>query len=79
MKGLLSIILVVFILLVAIAVGSQNSGEITVNYLLAQAQIKVSTFIAITLGCGILVGVLLVTPAFLHARMKLAFIKQKQQ
>ena len=77
MKGLLSVILIVFILFVALAIGSQNDSEITVNYIIAQSDIKISTFIAITLGLGIIVGVLLVMPAFLHAKVKLALLKQK--
>ena len=77
MKGLLSVLIIVFILLLAIAVGSQNDSDITVNYLLAQATIKVSTFIALVLGAGVVVGVLLVMPAYIHTRVKLALTKQK--
>lgn len=77
MKGLLSIIVIVLILLVAIAIGSQNDSEVTVNYLIAQSTISISTFIALTLGAGIVVGVLLVTPALVQAKIKLALLKQK--
>lgn len=78
MKRLFSVLLIIFILLIAIAVGSQNDGLITINYLLAQATMRVSTFIAIALAGGILLGIALLLPAYLHVRWQLISLRQKR-
>lgn len=77
MKKLFLIVLVIFILLVAIAVGSQNDGVISVNYLLAQATMKVSTFITLSLAGGVVIGLVIMLPAYLHVKWQLAALKQK--
>ncbi|RPJ67679.1 LapA family protein [Alteromonas sediminis] len=65
------------LLVLALMVGFLNEGLITVNYLLAQATIRVSTFITIVLGGGIVIGLALLLPAYLRVRMQLASLRQK--
>jgi len=76
-RRLLLILVVIFLLLVALMVGFLNEGQITVNYLLAQATMRVSTFITIVLGGGIVIGIALLLPAYLRVRMQLASLRQK--
>ena len=69
MKGIILFIAVLLVLFIAIVIGSQNSQLITVNYLIAKAEIRVSTFMVINLAIGLLLGLLIMLFKFLSARM----------
>lgn len=58
MKGLLTFLLLVLVLVFAIVVGSRNQDVITINYLIAQSEMRESTLMAITLGAGVVIGIL---------------------
>lgn len=79
MKGLISIILIIFILLIAIAIGSQNDGLISINYLIAQSTIRISSFISIVLAIGVFIGVALFLPVYLRLKLQLASLKSKSK
>ncbi|WP_296045911.1 lipopolysaccharide assembly protein LapA domain-containing protein [uncultured Alteromonas sp.] len=71
MKGLAFLLCIIAILVLAIAVGSQNDAVISVNYLIAKANMTVATLIAIALGLGVVVGVLAILSSWLTLRVKL--------
>lgn len=79
MRGLFSVIIVVFVLIVAIALGSQNDGVITINYLIAKTTLTISSFIAITVGLGVLLGIAIMMPLLLKLNVLLALQKRKNQ
>lgn len=79
MRGLFSVIFVVFILIVAIALGLQNDGVITINYLIAKTTLTIASFIAITLGLGVLLGIAIMMPLLLKLNVLLALKKRKNQ
>ncbi|MBE1288321.1 MAG: DUF1049 domain-containing protein [Alteromonadaceae bacterium] len=58
MKGLLTFLLLVLVLVFAVVVGSRNQDVITINYLIAQSEMRESTLMAITLGAGVVIGML---------------------
>lgn len=58
MKGLLTFLLLVLVLVFAIVVGSRNQDVITINYLIAQSEMRESTLMAITLGAGVVIGMM---------------------
>jgi putative membrane protein len=57
-KGLLTFLLLVLVLVLAMVVGSRNQDVITINYLIAQSEMRESTLMAITLGAGVVIGML---------------------
>ncbi|NVK57941.1 MAG: LapA family protein [Alteromonadaceae bacterium] len=61
----------------AIAVGSQNDAVISVNYLIAKADMTIATLIAIALGLGVIVGVLAILSSWLTLRVKLLRVQAK--
>lgn len=69
MKGIVLFVVVLVIILLAIVIGSQNSQFITVNYLLAKAELRLSTFMAINLAIGLILGVMIILFKYLSARM----------
>ncbi|MEG3768206.1 LapA family protein [Alteromonas sp. 14N.309.X.WAT.G.H12] len=71
MKGIITLLLIVVLLAFAFAIGSQNDAFVSVNYLIAQAQLRVSTLIAITLALGIVIGILIMLLSWLSLRVQL--------
>ena len=79
LKGILSFLIVLALLTLAFVVGSQNETQITVNYLIAQANITISTLIAITLSVGVVIGILIMLVSWFHLRFQLMSAKAKIQ
>ena len=71
LKGIISLLIVVFLLALAFAIGSQNEAVVTVNYLIAKAQLRISTLIAISLAVGVIIGLLIMLTSWLSLRVKL--------
>lgn len=71
LKGLAFLLGIIVILVLTVAVGSQNDAVVSVNYLIARADITVASLIAISLGLGVIVGVLAVLSSWLTLRVKL--------
>ncbi|MDM7860795.1 LapA family protein [Alteromonas sp. ASW11-36] len=77
MKGLIIVILVIVLLCLFIFVGAQNSQLVTVNFVIAQATLQLSTLMAIVLTIGVALGVSFVLSSWLALRVKLGLTKQK--
>lgn len=75
MKGIITLLVIVFLLALAFAVGSQNETIVTVNYLIAQSELRMSTLIAITLTIGILIGLLMMLLSWLSLRVQLVAVR----
>jgi len=69
MKGIILFILVLFLLVVAIVIGSQNTQIVSVNYLIAKTEMRLSTFLVICVSLGILMGFFTMLVKYLSARM----------
>ncbi|WP_026374964.1 lipopolysaccharide assembly protein LapA domain-containing protein [Aestuariibacter salexigens] len=77
MKGLVVVVFVLVILLSAIVIGSQNDGLVTVNYLIAKTQLRISTFMAIMFALGVAVSVAVVSLSWLTLTVKIKRLQQK--
>lgn len=77
MKGLVFFICIVVLLVLAVAVGSQNDAVIPVNYLIARAEMTIATLIAIAVALGVIVGVLAVLSSWLTLRVKVIRLQAK--
>lgn len=77
MKGLIIFLLVVLLLCVSVVIGSQNDQLATVNYLIAQSTLRLSTLLAIAVAIGFTVGLLCVVTSWLSMRLQLGLVKQK--
>lgn len=58
-------------------VGSQNDTVVSVNYLIAKSDIRLSTLIAITLGLGAVIGCLIMMTSWLALRVKVISLNAK--
>jgi len=77
LKGILTILVILVLLTLAFVIGTQNETQITVNYLVAQASIRLSTLIAITLTLGVIIGLLIMSASWLRIRMQLVAARSK--
>jgi len=77
LKGIFSLIIIVVLLVLAFAVGSQNEAVITVNYLVAQAELRVSTLIAIAVTIGVIIGFLMMLTSWLALRIQLTTTRSR--
>lgn len=77
MKGILVFVVIVVLFMLAIVVGSQNTQIISVNYLIAQAEMRVSTFMVITISLGFTLGVLVMITRFLAVKLRLKLAQRR--
>jgi putative membrane protein len=70
MKGIIVFVVIILLLMVSIVIGSQNTQTISVNYLIAQAELRVSTFMVITISMGFIMGLLLMLARFLALKVQ---------
>ncbi|WP_018981828.1 LapA family protein [Salinimonas chungwhensis] len=77
LKGIISLLIIVFLLVMAFAIGSQNEAIISVNYLIAKAQIRISTLIAISLAIGVIIGFLIMLTSWLTVRVQLTSTRSR--
>ncbi|MCW8092400.1 LapA family protein [Alteromonas sp. ASW11-130] len=77
MKGIISLILILVLLTLAFAIGSQNEAVIAVNYLIAQSEMRVSTLIAVSVAVGVVIGLLLMLVSWLALRVQLVAARAK--
>lgn len=79
LKGIVSFLIILALLTVAFVIGSQNEGVVMVNYLIAQANIRLSTLIAISLSIGVIVGILIMLASWLRLKVQLMSAQSKMQ
>ncbi|GGW97348.1 LapA family protein [Alteromonas halophila] len=77
MRAILSVLVIVVLLALAFAVGSQNDAVVSVNYLIAQSDTRLSTLIAIALAMGVVIGVLIMLASWLSLRLKVVALRAK--
>lgn len=71
MKYLLIFFILLVIFIIAITIGAHNDQVITVNYLLAQGEFRVSTVLSVLFGAGFLLGWLICGLFWLRLRVAL--------
>lgn len=77
MKGIILIILVVFMLLTAIVVGSRNSDVVSINYLIAQVDMRISTFMVVCLFIGFFLGTATIWTKYLALKVRFASMRKR--
>ncbi|NDV91194.1 DUF1049 domain-containing protein [Alteromonas sp. 345S023] len=77
MKGILTIIVVLILLVIAFVIGSQNQAEITVNYLIAQSHMRLSSLMGIVLALGVVIGIFIMSISWLQLRLQLGSANSK--
>lgn len=76
-KYLIIFLLLLMLFIISATLGSKNDQIITVNFLMAQGQFRVSTLLALLFGGGFLLGWVICGLFWLRLRLSLAHAKSK--
>jgi putative membrane protein len=78
-KGLLLLLLVLLILVIAGFIGSQNSHIVSINYILAETEIRLSVLLAVTFSLGVIFSVLLIVSTLLRLKWRIRNLERKNK
>ena len=59
MRFYLTLVVMLFFLFVAFVFGSQNEQVITLNYMIARAELPIAAAVSLFTGIGVLIGILI--------------------
>lgn len=77
MKAIIVFVVIILLLMISIVIGSQNTQMITVNYVIAKAELRVSTFMVITIAIGFLIGLLMMLLRFLGLKVQNKLLQRR--
>lgn len=77
MKAIIVFVVIILLLMISIVIGSQNTQIITVNYVIAKAELRVSTFMVITIAIGFLIGLLMMLLRFLGLKVQNKLLQRR--
>ncbi|MFT6343877.1 MAG: putative membrane protein [Paraglaciecola sp.] len=78
-KGLLLLLFVLLILVIAGFIGSQNSHTVSINYILAETEIRLSVLLAVTFSLGVIFSVLLIVGTLLRLKWRIRKLERKNK
>ena len=78
-KGLLLLIFVLLILVIAGFIGSQNSHIVSINYILAETEIRFSVLLAVIFSLGVIFSVLLIFGTILRLKWRIRNLERKNK
>ena len=77
MKGIILLIIAVVFILTAIVVGARNNELVSINYLIAQADLRISVLIAICMCAGIFIGISTMLTKYFALKIRFASMKRR--
>ena len=77
MKAIIVFVVIILLLMISIVIGSQNTQMISVNYVIAKAELRVSTFMVITIAIGFLIGLLMMLLRFLGLKVQNKLLQRR--
>jgi putative membrane protein len=78
-KGLLILVCVLLMLVVAGFIGSQNNHLVSVNYILAETEMRMSVLLAVTFCLGLIFSILLVISYILRLNWRIGSLERKNK
>ena len=78
-KGLLSLVVVLVLLLIGGFVGSQNTHSVMVNYLVAQGELRVSVLMLVMLLIGAAISAVLFTSYILRLKWRIHSLQRQHK
>jgi putative membrane protein len=77
MKGIILLILAIILIMLAVVVGFRNADTVTINYLLAQINMRISTFMVICIAIGFTLGFITILTKYLALKVRFASMKRR--
>jgi putative membrane protein len=78
-KGLLLLILVLLMLVILGFIGSQNPHLVSVNYILAQTDVRMSVLLAVTFSLGVILSVSFIIGYILRLKWRISVLERKNK
>ena len=78
-KGLLSLLFVLLMLVIAGFIGSQNGHLVFINYILAETEMRMSVLLAVTFCSGIIFSVLIFMSYILRLKWRVSSLERKNK
>jgi putative membrane protein len=77
MKGIILLIFAIILIMVAVVVGFRNSDVVTINYLIAQIDMRMSTFMVVCMVIGFFLGFTTILTKYLALKVRFATMKRR--
>lgn len=77
MKGIILFIVAFVLILLAFVVGFRNSEVVTINALVVQGNMKISTFMVICIGIGFFLGFVTILTKYLALKIRLSSMRRR--
>lgn len=77
MKGIILLILAIILVMIAVVVGFRNSDVVTINYLIAQLDMRISTFMVVCILIGFFLGFSTILTKYLALKVRFATMKRR--
>ncbi|MFT6267648.1 MAG: putative membrane protein [Alphaproteobacteria bacterium] len=77
MKGIILLILAIILIMIAVLVGFRNSDVVTINYLIAQLDMRISTFMVMCIIIGFFLGFITILTKYLALKVRFASMKRR--
>jgi putative membrane protein len=77
MKGGILLILAIILIMIAVVVGFRNADVVTINYLIAQIEMRISTFMVVCLIIGFFLGFTTILTKYLALKVRFASMKRR--
>jgi putative membrane protein len=77
MKGIILLIIAIILIMIAVLVGFQNSEIVTINYLIAQINMRISMFMLMCIGIGFFLGFSTILTKYLALNVRFATMKRR--
>lgn len=77
MKGVILLILAIILIMIAVVVGFRNADVVTINYLIAQIEMRISTFMVVCLIIGFFLGFTTILTKYLALKVRFASMKRR--
>jgi putative membrane protein len=77
MKGIILLILAIILTMLAAVVGFRNSDVVTINYLISQVDMRISSFMVVCIVIGFFLGFSAILTKYLALKVRFATMKRR--
>lgn len=77
MKGIILLIFAVILIMIAVVVGFKNADVVTIHYLVAQYDMRISTFMVVCILIGFFLGFITILTKYLALKVRFASMKRR--
>ncbi len=77
MKGIVLLILAIVLIMIAVVVGFRNADVVTINYLVAQIDMRISSFMVVCIAVGFILGFVTILTKYLALKVRFRSMRRR--